>query len=225
MKNMKLWAFFLLVMGSLAFAKLEAQDEFEKVEVLDHPRYTLTKRFNLDAEFTFLPIDAYYKPLLMDVAGSYQFNDYISWEAFRVGFPIYKHNTKLNTEIENYINSSTGGNETLVTDDLMDNLNFRVSSMGFFNLLYSKSNFFNKSVIYHYWQIGAGGSYWDFAKGVKGGNVRKAQKQYAADVALRARFFLSENFMLNLRIAQTIGFNSKAPRNITQLGLGVGFAF
>jgi len=209
------------VMSVIALNQLQAQDEFEKVEVLDHPRYSLTQRFNVDSELTFLPLDAYYKPLLVDLAASYQFNDFFSWEVIRGGLPIYKHNTKLNSQIESAVQKQTGDTGiVIVDDDRMKKLQYRVSSTGFLNLLYSKSNFFNKGVVYHYWQAGFGASYWDFKKGSK-----KAQKQYGVDLVLRARFFLSEQFMVNLRLAQTVGFNSKAPKNIISLGTGAGFAF
>lgn len=208
-------------MSAVALSQLQAQDEFEKVEVLDHPRFSLTKRFNIDGEFTFLPLDAYYKPVLFDLAASYQFNDFFSWEAIRGGIPIYKHNTKLNSQIENAVQNQTGNPAIVIVDDnRMKQLQYRVSSTGFLNLLYSKSNFFNKGVVYHYWQAGLGASYWDFKKG-----TQKAQKQYGVDFVLRARFFLSEHFMANLRLSQTVGFNSKAPKNIISLGTGVGFAF
>jgi hypothetical protein len=161
------------------------------------------------------------------VAGSYQFNNYISWEFARIGFPIYKHNTKLNKQIESVVRDQTGDNSlALTTDDRMNKFNFRVGSSVYFNLLYSKSNFFNKAVVYHYWQAGLGASFWDFDSSVRpDGKKLKAQRQYAADLNLRARFFLNENFMINLRFAHSIGFNSKAPSNMIQLGLGGGFAF
>jgi hypothetical protein len=80
--------------------------------------------------------------------------------------------------------------------------------------------------VYHYWQAGIGGSFWDFDSSTRADNTKlKAQRQYAADLILRARFFVNENFMLNIRAAHSIGFNSKAPSNMIQLGLGGGFAF
>lgn len=216
MKNRMNFKVLTLLMMLAASSQTFAQDEFEKVEVLDHPRYTLNRRVVLDAEFSYLPLDAYFKPVLIDIAASYQFADFLTWEVVRAGFPIYKHDTGLNSQIENVVRDRTNDPTLeLVTSKEMKDLRYKLGSTLFANLLYSKSNFFNRGVVYHYWQAGVGPSFWDF----------KSEKQYGADFVLRARFFLNENFMLNLRAVHTVGFSSKAPSNIIQLGIGGGFAF
>lgn len=214
-----------LSMFSLCIASSTyAQDRFEKVEVLDHPRFSLNKRLVVDAEFTFLPLDAYYKPLLLDAALSFQFFDWFSWEIIRAGFPIYNHDTGLNSNFESIVKDEVN---TRVDKDKqiykfknedgrqLEDFKYRIGSAAFLNLLYSKSNWFNTAIVYHYWQAGIGGSYYDL------GNI----SQQSIDFILRVRFFINNHFVLNLRAAHSMGFNSDAPRNITSLGLGAGFAF
>jgi|GEM_PF-5092717 len=193
-----------------------AQDEFEKVQVLDHPRYSLTHRFLVDAEFSFLPLDAYYKPIMLEVATSYQFSDWFSWEIARFGYAIYNYDTGLNNAIQAKIQQEANDPSIrTVTSTDLKNTKFKASSTAFLNLLYSKSNWFNQLVVYHYWQAGVGFSYYDLDQ----------HKQLSMDLVLRARFFLNKHFMLNLRGGHSFGFSSKAPRNISFLGLGGGFAF
>ncbi|MDB5037594.1 MAG: hypothetical protein JWQ35_1122 [Bacteriovoracaceae bacterium] len=195
--------------------KTYAQDEFEEVRALDHARYSLTKRIAVDADFTFLPIDAYYKPLLIEGAVSYQPADFFSWEIGRIGYSLTNINTGLDRSINNQF-ISVGSSLRVKEDELrMKDMRYHASSTAYFNLLYSKSNFFNKKVVYYYWQVGTGVSYYDF----------KHASQVGADLALRVRFFIDDHFSFSIRGGQTIGFKSSAPKNITFLGFGAGFAF
>lgn len=216
MKTQLLMALILLSVIS-AFAPQEAfaQDEFEKVEVLDFPRFSLTKRFTLDLDLTFLPLDAYYKPLLIDVAGSYQFNDWFTLEALRFGVSLLEHDTGLASAIQT--ETREAGAEFIVSpeDQRLREMQWRIGSAGMFNLLYSKSNWFNSSIVYHYWQAGAGMTYWGL----------DSKNQISLDLIVRARFFLNDTFTINIRGAHSIGFKSDAPQNITQLGVGTGIAF
>jgi hypothetical protein len=57
---------------------------------------------------------------MLDLAASYQFNDYLSWEMIRFGLPIYNHDTNLNDQIEAVVQDRTNDNAlTLTTDDRM----------------------------------------------------------------------------------------------------------
>lgn len=215
-----------LLLIFVIFQDISAQDRFERVEVLDHPRFSLNKRVVLDADLTFLPVDAYYKPLITDVVLSYQFSNWVSWEVIRAGFPIHNFDSGLNGSFETIVNQEvnsaynelgsdkTSNFQNVSGQDLKD-FKYRLGSMMFLNLLYSKSNWFNRKTVYHYWQAGLGGSYYDFGD----------ESQQTIDIALRARFFLTEHFIFNFRIAQSIGFNKKTVRQMTQLGTGFGFAF
>lgn len=206
------------------------QDEFERVQVLDNPRYSLNQRVHLDFELTYLPLDAYYKPVVADLALHYQFGDFLSWEVARFGYSITNYDTGLNATIASAANTQideiyrTQANDVpasqrlsvgAITNNDLKDFKFRAGSALFANLLYSKSNFFNRAVVYHYWQAGLGASYWDFDR----------EKQYGIDFIIRARFFLTEHLMTNIRIAHFFGFNSDAPQNIMSLGLGGGYAF
>lgn len=194
---------------------LQAQDEFERVEVLDNPRFSLTNRFNVDAEFNYYPLNAFYKPLMLSLAGSYQFNDFWSWEVVRGELSIHNYDTGLNDTITADLRSRTGDN-TLVSNSGGEfrDTKYKVSSSVFFNLLYSKSNFFNQAIVYHYWQIGSGIGFYDLGP----------EDQYSLDLTLRARFFINEHWLLNLRGGHSIGFNSDAPQSIVYLTVGGGFA-
>lgn len=203
------------------FNLVYAQDEFERVEVLDHPRFSLNNRVVVDTEFSWLPLDAYYKPIVFELAGSYQFSNWFSWEIVRLGMSINNYDTKLNDQVASLVNSeiervSPGAEQfTGTTSDDLKEFKYKVGSALFTNLLYSKSNFFNQAVVYHYWQAGAGMTYFDLDQ----------EKQYTADLILRARFFISEHLVLNLRGGYSYGFNSKAPASIFFLGGGAGYAF
>lgn len=202
--------------GAALFVSMNAyaQDEFEEVKVLDHPKYSLTGRFSVDADIVYLPLDAYYKPILGEIAVSFQPVDWFSWEVGRFGYSLTNYDTGFYTIINNRL-AGTGkefdpNDPTLINKDLR----FHASSTGYFNLLYSKSNFFNQAIVYHYWQLGTGVSYYDF----------KQKSQTALDIVLRARFFFHKHFMVQIRGGHSIGFNEDTPGNITFLGLGVGFA-
>lgn len=210
---MKLNAFFFFCMfGCALIAKsILAQDEFEQVKVLDHPRYSLTDRVNLDADFTFLPLDGYYKPLLLEVAVSYQPVDWFSWEVARFGYSL----VNIDSGLEGGINALATPKRVADEDVLLKDMQMHFASTGYFNILYSKSNFFNQGVAYYYWQLGSGVSYYKMKHG----------KQIGTDIAMRVRFFLNDRFNLNLHGGDTIGFTSDGPKNIMFLGLGVGFAF
>lgn len=208
---MKLW---ILILGAeLCSLPAFATDDFEKIQVLDHPRYTLNNRFTLDVDLTFLPLDGYYKPLMIEAATSYQWDDFFSLEILRVGYSLINHDTGLKKGIENSLRAS--GNGATIADSPLHDMRYHVSSAAFMNILYSKSNFFNDSVLYHYWQVGGGVSYYNM----------KDKYQVAIDLEMRVRFFLNENTTLNIRGGHSIGTSSDVPDNITFLGVGVGLAF
>lgn len=198
---------------SIFSTQIQAQDEFEYVEVLDHPRYTLNDRLSFDAGFSFLPLDAYHKPMMFELAASYQFSDWIAIEIARFGYTIFNHDTGLNASVAQQIDPNNPNLENVSGQELED-LRFRAGSAAFLNLLYSKSNWFNTSIVYHYWQAGLGFSYWDMDK----------TSQTTADLLIRVRFFINNNFMFNFRVGHSIGFKSSAPKNISLIGLGGGFA-
>lgn len=226
MKSMKICYTFsclvLLCSISIKPLTLTAQDRFEEVEVLEHPRFSLRERFVVDAELSFLPMDAHYKPILLDIAASYQIFDWLTLEPVRLGLSLHNHDTGL-----------TGAFETTVQNELLDqgvenpdnfvlksgqdlkNLRYRLGSAGLLNMLYSKSNLFNLSVVYHYWQTGLGFSYY---------NMDKAD-QISLDLIMRVRFFINNNWILNLRGSHSFGFSQDAPQNISSLGFGGGYAF
>jgi hypothetical protein len=201
---------FLLISTLIIQTASVAADEFEKIEVLDKPRFTLKDKLTLDLDLSFLPLDAYYKPVLLEVAANYQFNDFFQLEALRFGLSLINFDTGFEKSIESIIAPGQR-----IEDQALKTLRYRVSSAGFFNLLYSKSNFFNSAVAYHYWQIGGGFSYYDM----------KIEKQMGLDLIMRVRFFLDERTTFNIRAGHTIGLNPNAPRNISFIGLGVGYAF
>jgi hypothetical protein len=203
----------IILIAQLWTTVVLAADDFEKIEVLDHPRYTLNNRFTLDVDLAFLPLDGYYKPLFLEAATSYQWDDFISWEILRAGYSLYNHDTGLKKGVQNALTAS--GSSGTIADSPLHDMRYHVSSAVFMNILYSKSNFFNDSVIYHYWQVGGGLSYYNMKK----------DYQVGIDLEMRVRFFLNEHTTLNIRGGHTIGTSSDVPDNITFLGVGVGLAF
>jgi len=188
---------------------LFAQDEFEEVEILDHPKYTLKNRFVIDFDLEFLPLDSYYKPILLGGAFSYQITDLFSWEIARFAYSLSNLDTGLNASIA----TQTPG-FTIANRQPLKTLRFQASSTALLNIFYSKSNFFNRGINYQYWQVGLGVSYFDM----------DIEKQYGLTLSLRIRFFISEHTMVNLRAGHTVGFTTDAPNQISFIGLGGGFA-
>jgi hypothetical protein len=92
-------------------------------------------------------------------------------------------------------------------------------------MLYSKSNFFNMGVVYYYWQLGGGFSFYDMGNKKDAAGKEHYQHQQGVDLAMRIRFFINNHFTVNVRGGHTIGFSSDVPNNITFLSLGVGFAY
>ncbi len=204
----------LMLVSSAVVAQTPA-DEFDRTQVLDKQRYSLTGRFVFDGGLTFLPLDAYYKPILLEGALSFQPFDWLAIELIRFGWSVHNYDTGLTNAIERKVSADTGTPYTLNSDQELNDMRYRVGSAVYFNLLYSKSNWFNQAVVYHYWQAGVGGYYYDM----------KTKKQVAAELALRARFFINNHILLNIYGGHSFGFKSEAPRNIMSLGAGVGFAF
>jgi hypothetical protein len=219
---------FSLLLACIAMAPLStfSQDEFEYVQVLDDPRYSLTNRFHFDLELTSLPLDAYYKPLMMEGSLSYQMSDRFSWEAIRLGYPLMVHDTGLNRSVERAVDGALEEALADVNEDVtvtgfrsdtskeLRDIRYKASSTLYLNLLYSKSNWFNQQIVYHFWQVGAGPFFADM----------KSEKQYGVDLSARVRFFLTQNWMLNLRGGMGFGFNSKAPTQLLFFSIGGGFA-
>jgi len=203
---------FVTVLFSTA---VHSQDEFEYVEVLDEPHYSLTNRFHFDLELATLPLDAYYKPLLLEAAASYQFHELFSLEIIRFGFPFYVHDTGLNNQIAALVTAADPDNpQGSDTSKELRDMRYRLSSTLFLNLLYSKSNWFNREIVYHFWQVGIGPSFADM----------KHAKQYGVDLTARVRFFLSNRWMLNMRGGMSFGFNSDAPSQMLFFSVGGGVA-
>jgi hypothetical protein len=193
--------------------KILAQDEFEKVQVLESPRYSLLDRFVVDGDFSYLPLDAYFKPLLLEASVTYQPMDLFSWEIGRFGYSVLNYDTALRDNINAQLATVS---QVVDPDDLhLERLRFRASSTAFLNLFYSKSNLLNRSVAYHQWAIGVGPSYYDM----------RSKSQMGVDLVMKVRFFIDDHFSVNIRGGHTIGFKDKVPKNITFLTLGAGFAF
>lgn len=192
-----------------------AQDEFEDVRVIDRPRYSLTNRLDFVLDGSFLPLDGYYKPLLVEGAFNYQPTDSFSWEVARFGYSLYNHDTGLAAGINARLKAQGINQEVDFGGQQLKDMKYHISSTAFFNLLYSKSNFFNTRIAYYYWQLGGGFSYYDMQHG---------NHQEAIDLVMRIRFFLSNHWSFNIRAGHSIGFKPSVPNNITFLGLGVGFA-
>jgi len=205
---LKIWVVILLI----GFVNVQAQDEFEKVQVLESPRFSLLNRFAFDANLTFLPLDAYFKPIILEGAVTYQPSDLLSWEIARFGYAIHNFDTGLETSVNAQLAPVS---KSVDPNDLsFSKMRYRASSTLFLNMLYSKSNFFNRSITYHQWEVGAGPAYYDM----------DGKDQFGIDLVLKVRFFLDNSWSVNIRGGQTIGFKSKVPKNITFLSLGVGFA-
>jgi len=204
----------LFLVGSTIGNELRAQDEFEAVEVLDSPRYSLTGKFTFDLDLTFLPLDGYVKPTMAEVAVSYQLNDFLAFEPLRVGYAFYNHDTGLKKSVDRAASVVAGRNVETGESPLKD-MRYHLGTAVFANLLYSKSNLFNTGIVYYYWQVGSGISYYDMDE----------KKQIGLDLQMRVRFFLNDRTTLNIRGGHTIGFKSDAPDNLTFLGVGVGLAF
>lgn len=217
---MKMISILSLVLTTVA-GSLFAQEQkpLDDVKVLEHPRYSLLDRLTLDLTFTSLPLDAFYKPFLVEVGASYQFHELFSWDVIRFGYSLGNLNTGLKKSIENEANRELEekgiSQDISLEDGALKKMRYRISSHGFVNILYSKSNLFNRAIVYHQWQLGTGLSYYDMDK----------KSQIAIDLEARVRFFVNDQWLVHVHGGHSIGFKSGAPKNIMTLGAGVGFAF
>lgn len=188
---------------------LQAQDPYDRVEVLEERRYSLAGRFHFDLGLDALPLDAYAKPIAVEAAAAYSFNDLWTWEIARGGYSLIETDSGLESDIFKQTGAS------LPEKPLMKSLRFFAGSMVYANLLYSKSNFFNQAIIYHQWSLGAGPIYYDLDR----------ETQIGAEVAAKVRFFMGDHLSSYLRASYSYGFKSNAAKNIMHLGAGLGFAF
>ena len=186
-------------------SSLYAQDA---VKVVESYRYSLKDRVTIDFGVSSLPLDAFKKPLQVDLGVSYQFSDFFTWDVVNAGYTFLNFDTGLKSDIEDQT-------EVEVDEGSIKDLSFRVSSRGYLNLLYSKSNWFNRGIVYHLWQVGTGATYFHMGK----------KKQIGADLVVRGRFFLSDHVTFNVTAGHSIGIRSSGPRGIMNVGLGFSYAF
>ena len=201
----KSFAFVALAFLSQFEWSLSAQDA---VKVVESYRYSLKDRVTIDFGVSSLPLDAFKKPLQVDLGVSYQFSDFFTWDVVNAGYTFLNFDTGLKNDIEDQT-------EVEVDEGSVKDLSFRVSSRGYLNLLYSKSNWFNRGIVYHLWQIGTGATYFHMGK----------NKQIAGDVVVRGRFFLNDHVTFNVAAGHSIGIRSSGPRGIMNVGLGFSYAF
>jgi len=192
-----LWVFFSF--------SLSAQDKYQDVKVVEDRHFSLTKRFFLDLDFSALPLDAYFKPLVVEGAIGYQFHDLWGWEVIRAGYSLSNFDTGLAKDIERDVDAKP-------RLPSIENFRFKLASIPYVNLFYSKSNLLNLKVMYHQWQIGAGPSYYDM----------DGKNQFALDFVGRGRLLITEHVMLNLHVGYSLGFKSDASQHIMFLGVGAG---
>ena len=200
----------LLVFVAVSLSSLQAaEDIFEKARVLDHPRYPVSEKWTASAGFSWLPLDPYFKPILLEAAVSYHFSDFYGWEIARAGFSIWNFDTGLEDSIE--IQSNT----TIQSGLYFNDAQFKVGTSGLVHLLYSKSNFLNRSIVYHYWTLGLGPSL-----------VYCKNKNFLGlEASALVNFFLASQATLQLRGAYMLGFSGTQGINIVSLGAGGGWVF
>lgn len=206
----------IAILGFFPLSLLAQEGDFQAdpVRVLENPKYSLKEKFHIDLNLMNLPLDAYYKPLTAELAGSYQFNDFLTWEALRIGINMASIGTGLKSDIESQL--PQGQNKlTIEGSEDMKNLRYYMGSTAYLNLLYSKSNFFNRKIIYHQWQVGAGPTFVDMDE----------EKQFGLEFSVRVRFFIDDRFNANIRLGHSIGLTNDHQRNISFIGLGGGIAF
>jgi hypothetical protein len=195
----------IVFLGATTFA-----DEYDKVKVLEDRQFNVDKKYSFHLGIEHLPMDAYYKPLVLDIGGSYRINDHFIWEVAHFGWSLSNLNTGLQKDIETQTNGYRYD-----PPPVMKKFRFDTGSKIYWDFLYGKSNFTNRKVIYHQWLLGGGFNYFYMTR----------KSQIAAEVSLKVNFFVSEHYSIFIRGAHNIGFLKGAPKNITVLGLGAGFSF
>lgn len=194
----------------LSFEVASAQD---KVKVVESYRYSFQDRISLDVGISSLPLDAFRKPIQFDLGVSAQFSEFFTWDVLNVGVTLHNFDTGLKGKIEN--DASNTSSTVSVDEGSIKDLTLRFSTRGYLNLLYSKSNWFNRGIVYHLWQVGSGVSYFHM------GN----SKQVGIDLNIRGRFFIDDNVTFNVTAGHSIGLLNDAARGIMNVGLGFSYAF
>jgi hypothetical protein len=202
------WLTIAILIGGMSGAS--AQD---KVKVVESYRYSFQDRIALDVGFSSLPLDAFRKPLQFDLGISTQLSELFTWDLLNVGVTVFNFDTGLKSKIED--DASNSSSMVSVDEGSIRDLSLRFSTRGYLNLLYSKSNWFNRGIVYHLWQVGSGVSYFHMGD----------SKQVAIDLNIRGRFFLNDDVTFNVTAGHSLGVLNGASRGIMNVGMGFSYAF
>lgn len=195
----------------MLFTNIQAQsdDVFERAQVLDNPRYPLQKRFMGDLGISWLPQDSFYKPIFVEATGTYSWSDFWGVEA-RAGYILTANGTGLQAQLEKETGQKVETEGVLYKDAQM-----KLGASALMHFFYSKSNFFNRAIVYHFWSLGLGPAFLKTEK----------KSQFGAEASLLVRVVLWERSMLNLRFAYMRGFQSGLAKDVISVGMGAGWLF
>lgn len=195
----------------------------ESARVVESYRYSFENRFVMDIGLSALPLDAFRKPVQVDLGLSYQFTEFFTWDILNAGYTFFNADTGLKGKIER--EASNNASQVTVNEGSLKDLSLRLSSRGYLNLLYSKSNWFNRGIVYHLWQVGAGISHFSIEDGKL---ISFKERIITADLNLRGRFFINDQMTFNV----TAGYSARLPKlstggpmGIMNVGLGLSYGF
>ncbi len=189
----------LMVLASVGAARAEEENP-AAVQVVQHRQYQLKHELTVSAGF--LPLDAFYKALTVNVGYTYHFSPHFAWRVGRGTFSM-PFSTGLRQQIE--------GLYLKVTD--FPEVHWMVGSDLVWNALYGKAAFMNSALLH-------GGLYLSI-----GADLVVTQAVFAPGVALGGglRVFVTDWLSIRLEVLDHVVVDKK-PFNVLDLQLAMAIS-
>lgn len=202
----------VLILKAISVFIFVSSTSHAKVDPFDLPQVVAVenKKFNPLKDVTafagVLPLDAFYKSVILGVSYTQAYNSFLSWEVINAGYAFNQDTNLKNDLVDNFKVKPQG---------ILDSAQYMLTSHLVYTPIYSKNLLFNQDVIYGEWSLVAGGG----ALGYESGDI-------AALVGggLIARFFKSErtSYKFDGRLYYQTAQN-KSSDLILLLSLGMSF--
>jgi len=192
----------LSMLPSLALAQTEELENPGTIAAVQERQYRMHNELSFGVGV--LPIDAFYKGLLAQVAYTYHFSDSFAWQ---IGRAAYSKN--VDTGLRTQLQRDFG-----VLPTAFDQVEWMVGSDLMWSPFYGKSSFLNRSVShFEIYLLG-------------GGSIIKLTSAFrpAANVGLGARLYTGEHLSFRLDITDNVVIVSH-PFNVPTIQLSMGLNF
>lgn len=198
----------LLPINSLAQEEEDSTDVFDLPEVVALQNRAYFLDHGVDLHLGYLPIDAFNKGVFIGSSYTYYFSQFTGWEVL---------NANYNFNIPQGLQERLNNLDVDVQErdkDLLDFINWFVTSSIVYTPMYNKSLLFNRTLV-----NGEGSLV--FGLGV--GHFDIAGFKPMATLGTVIRFFLGQKTSINVDIREHIYFNEKGVTGLFAVGLGFSY--